>query len=238
MSKVYIANNFICSPVLMKLFTHHLFYQKRLFDLRTSMFAEFAVRLYGGSHSGEGRVEVFYGGLWGTVRTTKWDLTDAMVLCRQLGFPKAQSTSNNKNDKFKQVFWFSNFECKGSEATLGQCRHSRLARALYSDDEPWEVFVRCEDAESSTPRVPPTQVPLTSSAGLQTVTTTSKQVPTQVSNTQGSSSTLAPTTAGPQIKCPNKMCQNGGSCELVDNTWKCRCLEKSAGDYCEVNVGK
>ncbi|KAJ7374462.1 hypothetical protein OS493_007568 [Desmophyllum pertusum] len=99
-------------------------------------FNEFSVRLHGGNHSNEGRVEVFYGGLWGTVSTKKWDLTDAMVLCRQLGFTKAQSTYN-KHAQNRQVIWFSDFECQGSEPTLGQCKHSVLARAFFSEEEPF-----------------------------------------------------------------------------------------------------
>lgn len=205
---------------------------------------EFAVRLHGGSHSNEGRVEVFYGGLWGTVRTSKWDLTDAMVFCRQLGFPKAQATSYKQNDLSKQVFWFSNFECDGSEATLGQCKHTRLGKALYNDDEPLEVFVRCAPGTANnTSKFFPT--PAASIAGLKTTSVTSKQVPPNTANhvpsqtytSQGPLSTLAPSTTGPPISCPRNRCQNGGSCELAERSWECRCLETFSGDYCEVNVG-
>ena len=95
-------------------------------------------------------MEVFYGGLWGTISAKKWDLTDAMVLCRQLGFTKAHGTYN-KRPNGKRVIWFTDFECQGSEATLGQCKHNLLARAFLSDDEPLDVFARCgEDTESKT----------------------------------------------------------------------------------------
>ena len=190
-------------------------------------------------------MEVFYGGLWGTVRTSKWDLTDAMVFCRQLGFPKAQATSYKQNDLSKQVFWFSNFECDGNEATLGQCKHTRLGKALYNDDEPLEVFVRCAPGTANnTSKFFPT--PAASIPGLKTTTVTSKQVPPNTANhvpsqtytSQGPLSTLAPSTTGPSISCPRNRCQNGGSCELAERSWECRCLETFSGDYCEVNVGK
>ena len=44
------------------------------------------IRLVGGSYLWEGRVEIFLSGEWGTVCHYEAGSSDAMVVCRQLGF--------------------------------------------------------------------------------------------------------------------------------------------------------
>ena len=46
-----------------------------------------AVRLVGGVHFNEGRVEICRDNIWGTVCHNSWGIPDASVVCRQLGLP-------------------------------------------------------------------------------------------------------------------------------------------------------
>ena len=50
------------------------------------------IRLVGGQHNWEGRVEVFLSGTWGAISSTTWATTEAKVVCRQLNLP-SQSES-------------------------------------------------------------------------------------------------------------------------------------------------
>ena len=42
------------------------------------------IRLVGGPHNWEGRVEIFWEGTWGTISDPQWTFSDARVVCKQL----------------------------------------------------------------------------------------------------------------------------------------------------------
>ncbi|CAB4038695.1 deleted in malignant brain tumors 1 -like, partial [Paramuricea clavata] len=84
------------------------------------------VRLLGPSASnGTGRVEVFYNGRWGTVCDDSWDMYDAKVVCRALGYPYAAKALHGRDvpDGTGQI-WLDDVGCTGSEQSLINCSHN------------------------------------------------------------------------------------------------------------------
>ena len=84
------------------------------------------VRLVGGSSGNEGRVEIFYG-QWGTVCDDFWDLNDATVVCRQLGYLRAVFAY--RTSQFGQgtgPIWLDDIHCIGTESRLDQCPHNGI----------------------------------------------------------------------------------------------------------------
>ena len=50
-----------------------------------------------GSTASEGRVEICYAGIWGSVCDSGWDNWDAAIVCMQLGFQGASKVANYTN---------------------------------------------------------------------------------------------------------------------------------------------
>lgn len=98
-----------------------------------------AVRLQGGVLPGEGRVEVFYDGKWGSVCDDRWDYYDALVVCRMLGYSDALvSVSSGRMGSMSDTapIWMDNVHCRGHEQSLFDCTMNALGKhdCTHSED--------------------------------------------------------------------------------------------------------
>ncbi|XP_071498165.1 scavenger receptor cysteine-rich domain-containing protein DMBT1-like [Diadema antillarum] len=105
-----------------------------------------SVRLAGGQAQNEGRVEIFWRGNWGTVCDDDWELNDAQVVCRQLGFPGAVSA--HQGAYFGQGtgnIILDNVQCDGTEATILNCVHAGILRHNCGHSEDASVVCSTQD---------------------------------------------------------------------------------------------
>ena len=72
-----------------------------------------------------GRVEVFYSGKWGTICDDGWDINDAGVACRQLGYKYGVRALRGTSvpDGTGQI-WLDDVACSGNELSLSNCPHN------------------------------------------------------------------------------------------------------------------
>ena len=105
--------------------------------------AGFEVRLVNGTSAGEGRVEVMYGGVWGTVCNDGWSHKDAEVVCRHLNYSRSLgSTSSFVFGRGKGMIWMDEVNCVGNETSLDDCPHAGFGNhnCFHSED----IGVICE----------------------------------------------------------------------------------------------
>ena len=76
------------------------------------------------SANGTGRVEVLYDGQWGTICDDEWDMRDARVVCRQLGYPDALRALRSDQIQFGSGrILLDDVSCTGTEHSITSCSH-------------------------------------------------------------------------------------------------------------------
>ncbi|PIK48882.1 Galectin-3-binding protein A [Apostichopus japonicus] len=95
---------------------------------------EGAVRLNGGNETA-GRVEIYHNGEWGTVCDDSWDISDAAVVCRQLGFPGVISAPGGASfGEGSGEIHLDDLSCIGDESNLLSCGHSAIDNCSHGED--------------------------------------------------------------------------------------------------------
>uniref|UniRef100_A0A1X7TQF9 SRCR domain-containing protein n=2 Tax=Amphimedon queenslandica TaxID=400682 RepID=A0A1X7TQF9_AMPQE len=83
------------------------------------------VRLVGGPNEYEGRVEICYNQMWGTICDHSWGTTEANVVCKQLGYQMTGSVSlrGSYYGHGKAPFVMGDMYCSSSRSSLLDCDH-------------------------------------------------------------------------------------------------------------------
>ena len=105
------------------------------------------VRLVNGANSYEGRVEVYHNGEWGTVCDDGWDLNDAQVVCRQIGFSQAIAIKTSAYyGRGSGQIWLDDVNCVGIELTIENCSHGGWGNenCFHSED----AGIQCAASDS------------------------------------------------------------------------------------------
>ncbi|KAM7134319.1 LOW QUALITY PROTEIN: scavenger receptor cysteine-rich domain-containing protein DMBT1-like [Macrochelys suwanniensis] len=103
------------------------------------------LRLVNGPSRCAGRVEVLHNQQWGTVCGHSWDITDAGVVCRQLGCGTALSAPlMARFGQGSDPIWLDNIHCTGTEAALTICRARPWGQNNCNHRE--DASVVCSDA--------------------------------------------------------------------------------------------
>ena len=123
------------------------------------------IRLVGGLSEFEGRVEVCWNETWGTVCDDFWGVTDARVVCRQLGFGSASkhllllatnlsieiyipsvdvvSFGSAHFGRGNGSIFLDDVGCSGSEQSLVNCSHRGIGNEDCAHNE--DAGVRCKN---------------------------------------------------------------------------------------------
>ncbi|KAJ7324432.1 hypothetical protein JRQ81_017452 [Phrynocephalus forsythii] len=77
----------------------------------------------------DGRVELYFGGMWGMVCGDQWTDWDASVVCRQLGFGTIGTAQKQSCSDLGPVpIHMQSANCRGNEKMLLQCSYQKMSR--------------------------------------------------------------------------------------------------------------
>ncbi|WAR30551.1 DMBT1-like protein [Mya arenaria] len=108
------------------------------------------VRLAGSNQANQGRVEVLYNGVWGTVCDDRWSQSDAAVVCRMLQqpFSGAAPVSMAAYGRGTGRILLDDVECIGTETSIAQCRNGGWGQSNCDHSE--DAAVICQNSTVKT----------------------------------------------------------------------------------------
>ena len=87
-------------------------------------------------------MEVYYNGTWGTVCDDNWDIDNADVVCKQLGFRDALDAYGSAHyGQGTGPILLDDVNCKRDESSLLSCRHSGVGN--HNCHHSQDASVRC-----------------------------------------------------------------------------------------------
>lgn len=99
------------------------------------------MRLVGGARPSEGRLEVLYNGTWGTVCDDFFSFPEGSIVCRQLNYLNALSTSSSLFGAGEGPIWLDNVDCTGSEDSIINCDHNGFG--VHNCDHTEDIGIIC-----------------------------------------------------------------------------------------------
>ena len=91
---------------------------------------------------------MLYAGIWGAISKTNWDISDATVVCRQLGYQAGAEAAltNGVYGPVSGPVWITNLQCSGSETNVMSCSHDGIGNKSESQRRQDVASVICKDS--------------------------------------------------------------------------------------------
>ena len=109
------------------------------------------MRLVSGRHYREGRIEAKVNGKWGPICSNEFTMTNAAVICRQLGFGFAHQFVENlhyweASDDALETPVISGLQCTGDETGIEHCKSDEIVQCPSKYKTPFTGLVCTERA--------------------------------------------------------------------------------------------
>ncbi|XP_069100373.1 transmembrane protease serine 9-like isoform X4 [Pleurodeles waltl] len=112
------------------------------------------IRLVNGYNRCSGRVEIYRRGSWGTVSSNNWDITDANVVCRQIGCGSAiLAPIYSYYGQGNGGIFLDYVNCAGNESHLWDCPHRDCS--IGTCDHYYDASVICSGEQTTAITRPP-----------------------------------------------------------------------------------